>query len=290
MLTPGKKDSSHLGNWQGQIVKLFNGLDIEVDPRDFVCSNIVSYGVWESDTVFFFQRWLKPGMTFIDAGAHIGQYSMIASLCVGPEGRVHAFEPHPGLFDVLERNIKRLSHTNVITNWLALGRITESRQLYLHSVDNLGSTSLIPDESDRDSPTVPVKVIPLDEYVTTNAIQRIDLLKIDVEGAELEALEGAQQTLENNQEIILMVEFYDCNARRFGHSLNELESWLRKMGFHLYSISFHGLVPYAPIRNYCQNVVATRQLANILRGLTEAEAAQLLMRLAKSNLRVVPYD
>jgi hypothetical protein len=66
-------------DWQGQVARLVNGMPIEVDPRDMVGSAILRSGVWEPETAWFFGQWLRPGMTVVDAGAHAGQYPLLAS-------------------------------------------------------------------------------------------------------------------------------------------------------------------------------------------------------------------
>src|SRR5262249_39319854 len=92
-------------SWQGRIARLRNGLPIEVDDRDMVGREILRQGCWEWGTFRFLEEWLRPGMTAIDAGAHIGQYVMLASTRLGARGHVHCFEPHPGLYRVLRRNL-----------------------------------------------------------------------------------------------------------------------------------------------------------------------------------------
>lgn len=273
--------SPPIDTWQGCMARLLNGLSIEVDPRDLIGSHILAYGAWERDTVAFMQDLLQVGMTVIDVGANIGQYSMIASTCVGKQGQIHAFEPHPGLFHIFHRNIKREACKNIFPNQLALGHLEGQRLLYPHTIDNLGATSFIPVTPGAGGDPVVVNVIKLDHYVMTHNIERVDFIKIDVEGAELEVLQGATTLLDSNPGIVLLVEFYEPNTARFGYHLNDLEAKLRSMEFHLFSISPRGIVPYQPIPNLCQNVIAVRQLPILLHYLKEKDAASLLMRLAQ---------
>lgn len=127
---------------------------------------------------------------------------------------------------------------------------------------------------------ISVNVIRLDDYMGMHDIHRVDFFKIDVEGAELEALEGAAKTLDENPEIILLVEFYAHNAFKFGHELDSLETKLREIGFQLFSINVNGIFPYEYIPDFCQNVIAVRQLQFLLRNLAEKNAARLLINLA----------
>lgn len=284
-LSKNPTDSPAIDTWQVCMARLLNGLPIEVDPRDLIGSHILAYGAWEMDTVTFMQDFLQVGMTIIDVGANIGQHSMIASTCVGQQGQVHAFEPHPGLFDIFNRNIQRAACKNIVPNQLALGHVEGQRLLYPHTIDNLGATSFIPATPGAGGDPVVVNVIKLDHYVMSHDIKQVDFIKIDVEGAELEVLQGTTTILESNPEIVLLVEFYEPNAARFGHHLNNLEAKLRSMGFHLFSISPQGIAPYQQVPDLCQNVIAVRQLPILLQCLKEKDAASLLMRLAQSPAR-----
>jgi FkbM family methyltransferase len=265
--------------WQGQIVKLGDGRPIEVDARDLVGGSIARHGYWEVETVAFVEHWLRPGMTVVDAGAHVGQYAMVASRRVGPGGRVHAFEPHPDLYRVLRRNLERAGCTNAVAQPLALGGVPEERSFFLHPVDNLGASSLRASAPDRDQPAVRVQVTTLDAYLAAHDVTRVDLLKVDVEGAERDLLAGAGRTLAANPDIVLVIEFLRANARRFGHTLEELAADLRAQGFRLFTLSAHGLAPYAPVGELPVNVVAARQVMRLLSGMPEPLAARLLMRL-----------
>ncbi len=265
--------------WQGRIVLLGNGLPIEVDPRDLVSGWIARQGYWEAETVAFVERWLRPGMTVIDAGAHVGQYAMVASRRIGPGGRVHAFEPHPDLYPVLRRNLDRAGCRNVVAHPLALGSAHEERPFYLHPIDNLGASSLRASATNRDRPAVRVQVTTLDAYLAAHGVSRVDLLKIDVEGSERDLLAGAARTLAANPDVVLVIEFLRANARRFGHALEDLEDDLRAQGFRLFALSALGLAPYTRAGDLAVTVVAARHIATLLPGLPEPLAARLLMRL-----------
>src|SRR5262249_25126113 len=127
---------------------------------------------------------------------------------------------------------------------------------------------------------VRVKVSTLDAYVQARRVRRVDLIKMDVEGAELELLEGAASTLEANRDVVLIVEFLNDNARRFGRSVEELERHLRSLGFRLFGITAGGLDPYAPVGELPANVLAVRSFETLLPGLRGPTAGHLLMRLA----------
>src|SRR5262245_29258792 len=142
--------------WKGRIAWLRNGLSIEVDGRDMIGREILRQGCWEWETYHFLDQWLAPGMTVIDAGANIGQYAMLASTRVSPSGSVHCFEPHPGVFDVLARNLARSRCANVVARPLALAARSGTRTLFLRSIDNVGGTSFKPPDGSPPGPSVRV--------------------------------------------------------------------------------------------------------------------------------------
>ena len=266
--------------WRGQVGQLANGMPIEVDPRDIVGSHILTSGLWESETVRFVTGWLRRGMTAVDAGAHVGQYTLLASSAVGPAGRVIAFEPHPVLRQVLRRNVSRARCHNVMVSPLALGRAAGLGSLVLYPPGNFGGSSLRPDTATAHRPRAPVEVATLDEALGLLGATSVDLVKIDVEGAELDVIDGARRTLAANPAIVLVVEFLRENPLRFGRTVEDLEARLRELGFQLFTLTPDGPRPYERVGELAVNVVAVRRVMTLLDGLPEAVAASTLRELA----------
>lgn len=270
--------------WQGVLTQMWTGTPIEVDPRDLIGSHLLrDGGIWEVETASFLHRWLRPGMTVVDAGAHVGYYTLLASSQVGPAGRVIAFEPHPVLGEVLRRNVQRARGANVTVVPQALGRAAGTAHLVLHTSDNYGASSLRPDDSTAHRPRVPVQVTTLDEHLARAGGPRVDVLKLDVEGAELDVIDGARRTLAANPGIMLVVEFLRENAQRFGRDVADLEARLRALGFLLYTLGPNGPLLYQPVTEQAANVVAVRRLITLLNGMPEGDAAATLVRLARAR-------
>lgn len=266
--------------WRGQVGRLVNGMPIEVDPRDLVSAEILRSGMWESETVRFVWGWLRGGMTVLDVGAHVGQYTLLASGLVGPAGRVIAFEPHPVLGPVLRRNVARAGCQNVTVLPVALGRAPGLGTLVLNPPDNFGGSSLQPDEASAHYARATVEVTTLDGALDRLGGPPVDLVKIDVEGAELDVLDGGRRTLAANPGIVLIVEFLRQNPLPFGHTVEDLEARLRELGFHLFTLTWRGLRRYEPVGDLGANVVAVRRLITLLDHLPEPEAARMLRALA----------
>jgi FkbM family methyltransferase len=219
--------------WVGQMARLFNGMQLEVDPLDMIGKHIIRSGLYEPDTVEFIGRHLKQGMVFFDVGANIGQYTLIASQLVGPSGVVHAFEPHPELCDVLIRNVRQNNCTNVIVNNTAVGEADGIAKLFMSTSSNYGATSLAPSErSQNDGISVPV--VSIDSYMKARRINHVDVAKLDIEGAELLALKGAASVLDRRRNLVLVVELCDQLAQRFGHSATDLVAHLKARRFRIF--------------------------------------------------------
>jgi FkbM family methyltransferase len=246
--------------WVGRTARLPNGMRIEVDPREHIGRRLIAGEWYEPDTVSYVKSHLRPGMTFFDIGAHIGQYSLLASQLVGPHGKVHSFEPCPTLFPVLKRNTELNHCSNVICNEVALAEADGVHQLYLSDFKNFGTSSFAPSGRNYSGVSVRVTTVSLDEYVGRNSVQAIDLIKLDVEGMELQVLAGARATLARFPKLALIVEFNEQRAVQFEHSVADLAEFLHARGFHLYLISKNPLVPYTawnPSWSFV-NVLATR--------------------------------
>jgi precorrin-6B methylase 2 len=212
--------------------RLGNGMKMRVFWGQIVGTGILVNGFHETHTVRVVERVLKTGMTFIDVGANVGQYTLLASGLVGSRGSVHSFEPEPRAFRILEENVSLNRLTNVSLTQCAVAAASEPAQ----SVPRLS----------------------LDDYVRDRQIDRVDLIKIDIDGGELDVLQGARRLLSSTHPQ-LIVEFAESNQAPLGHSCAELADFLRQLGYDLFCIdSQGGLFPYAPWGPECAyyNVLA----------------------------------
>jgi FkbM family methyltransferase len=175
-------------------------------------------------------RIVRPGMTVLDVGGNLGLYTLLLSRLVGPAGRVVSFEPDPDLFALLQRNISLNGCTNVEAHNLALGRQHDRlvlRRMILNSGDNTlgaGGSGLFRRE-------IETEVVALDEYLPS---LQPDLVKIDVQGWELEVLRGMERTLAAIPAPALYLEFWPEGFRRAGCTAEDLVDWLHARGYHLH--------------------------------------------------------
>ena len=142
------------------------------------------------------------GDTVIDIGAHIGSYTVRIAKAVGEEGLVIAFEPDPDNFKLLLLNLKVNKLRNVIALPYAISNHSGTLTLHRSRCTGLHSTAVVPPGYIG---SVKVKAITLDDIIKSVNIKRVDWIKIDVEGAEKEVLEGAIDTLKTTRNIVVEV-------------------------------------------------------------------------------------
>lgn len=189
-------------------------------------------GYWQEGPQLRFLDWyLKPGMTVLDVGAHHGLYTLLASKRVGWRGRVIAFEPSPRERRRLRQHVWLNLCVNTKVEEYALGEATSVAQFFVvedHAQD--WCNSLRPPLVQAATRTISVKVLPLDHYIETHSVGHVDLIKLDVEGAELSALRGATGALQRYSPV-LMVEVEDKRTKPWGYAAREIVTTLDRLGY-----------------------------------------------------------
>jgi FkbM family methyltransferase len=155
----------------------------------------------------FFREHVRPGMTIVDMGAHVGFYTVQFSRLVGETGAVHAFEPDPFCASVLRDRLRRLaSARNVHVEEAAVGETECARTLYCSNRDR-ATNRTYPLDPHTPAETVQVSMLSLDAYCRAHGIDRIDAVKIDVEGAEVSVLRGMRETMSRHPPAWMFIEF-----------------------------------------------------------------------------------
>lgn len=211
--------------------RLYNGAWMRCDLTDQIQRQIYFFGAYEPIEAFLFRSMLASGMTVIDAGANVGQYTLIAAMEVGSRGGVHAFEPVPNTFQQLQTNVVQNNVSKTVrTNMNALWNRTEHLELHLERamVGNQGAYTIgVPSEVVDKVMSVGVR---LDDYVVQNRLQQVDLIKLDIEGAEWFALLGASETISRWRPTML-VEINRHACRQLGYEPEEIWDFLRPFGY-----------------------------------------------------------
>jgi FkbM family methyltransferase len=181
---------------------------------------------------------LFQGAVVVDAGANIGIYSQFLSGCVGPTGLVHSFEPSPDNFRRLSTATRHLS--NVRLTQAAVGERSGQCKLYVSDKLNVDHRAYKTDGDSRRA--VPIQMVALDDYFKSG--QRVDLIKMDIQGYELHALRGAQRVLQENFDINLLLEFWPAGLKQAGVEWEELVEMLQALNMNLTLVKSRGLVPF----------------------------------------------
>lgn len=173
---------------------------MELIVKDRIVSRCLDdYGEWAQSEIDLISRIVRPGDKVMDVGANIGIHSLALARMVGVSGRVDAIEPRPELFEILDRNVR-----NNACSWVFLhqaGAGNKRGSIYVEPIDldveeNFGGLELMGCENDAGKQ---VQIMPLDDIVT----DRLDFVKIDVEGMEGEVLAGLKKSIADYSPIIL---------------------------------------------------------------------------------------
>lgn len=198
------------------------------EADEVITPGLVAVGEWEPGQTALFGAYLRPGMTVVDVGAHVGYFTALAGRLVGPRGLVIAFEPDPRNYELLLANVWRNGLTNVVCFPWAVADQPGFLSLYLAD-RNTGDHRVYATEEER--PSVLVRAVALD----TLAVLRppVDVLKIDVQGAEEAVVRGAEALLTGSPEILVVAEFAPDELRAFGSDERRLLDYYRSLGFGL---------------------------------------------------------
>jgi FkbM family methyltransferase len=160
---------------------------------------------YETGTTRLLEQAIQPGMVVIDIGAHVGYFSLLAARRVGPQGKVYSFEPDPTNYRLLRENIDANGYLNITATQKAVSKALGSARLMLSSQDN-GTHSLYGQDG-GDAGIVIVDLVSLDGFLEDEGWPKVDLIKMDIEGAEMDALEGMSRLLQESHGLKLVVEF-----------------------------------------------------------------------------------
>jgi FkbM family methyltransferase len=192
---------------------------------------------YEPEETAFIRQHLSSGSVFVDVGANIGFFSVLAARLVGNTGRVYAFEPDPENAAILAQNVATLPHPGTV-NIIQVGAGSQSQVGYLfRCADNFGDHRLFDTgETDADGrmrQTIPIRIQRIDDIL--GAEKRVDLVKVDTQGFEVEVFRGMEQTLQKFRPLLLF-EFWPFGLRGAGYHPPELLQEIAKQGYQFYLI------------------------------------------------------
>jgi FkbM family methyltransferase len=225
------------GEGPTEAVRTKEGFTLHVDPADFAVGHTVARtGTYEPEVSATLRRLLRPGQTFVDIGANVGWFSLLGASVVGPSGRVVAIEPNPQNVALLRKSAADNGFGNIDAVCVALGEAPGAVAL-----ETDGSNGrVVPVAGPPERPVEAAFVVacwPLDTVLASVGAKQVDLIKLDVEGAEPLVLRGGAATIARDQPVIIS-ELYplalDCSP--WGSAAGYLEE-LRGFGYDLKVIS-----------------------------------------------------
>jgi FkbM family methyltransferase len=218
---------------------------LQLDPAQMsqkgMLDSLRSGQMYEPETSNVFASVLRPGDTFIDIGAHVGFFSMLASALVGPTGAVYSFEPEPRNFAHLLDHIAANAATNVRPMHMAVGAAPGVAEFYVNT-DNDGGHALWEvgkhpfNEQTRATPQHrKVFVTTLDQVFEGRDVSTLRAMKIDSEGAEFSIITGARQTLTRYPIPFIVAEINRFGLQAMGTSEAELRALFTELGYETYA-------------------------------------------------------
>ena len=184
---------------------------------------------WEKQT---FLKTIRPGWTIVEIGANLGYFTNLFQILVGTNGQLHAFEPVPSTFQQLQSSLPKGSNHCTLYN---LGTAKEAGEVTFHiPLNDHGQATMSAHDCNswrsREIEEVSCLVIKLDEFTPISSLSKIDFIKIDVEGAELPSLQGAEHILRKHNPL-LFVEVCKAWMKSFHYTPKELDTFLTNLGY-----------------------------------------------------------
>jgi FkbM family methyltransferase len=193
----------------------------------------IYFGFYEPEETQQIVESVHPGMTVLDVGANIGYFALLMAKRVGLGGKVHAFEPNPTICAKLRENVALNPECNdgrMAIHEVALGATTGDAEFFCPIEGHEGVGGLRDTNRAPLSMAIHVTVRTLDSFVESEKFTRLDFIKMDIEGGELDALRGGERTLRDFRPKLLF-EAFEPNTEPYGYRVFEILSYLEQRGY-----------------------------------------------------------
>ncbi len=202
---------------------------------------------YEKENVAFLAKTCKPGMTVIDIGAHLGLMSVIIAKLVGKKGKVYAFEPTPSTFALLKKIIVLNKFTEIISPInKAASNFTGLVDFFVDDHEGSNANSLV-NRSDKNRTSQKTEVDTLDNIVEGLKLAKLDLIKIDAEGSELDVMNGAKKSIDKYKPIIILA-IHPPLIKNNGQRTEDIYDLIQSLG---YTVNFRSEILTKDI--FCSN-------------------------------------
>ena len=212
----------------------------DMDISNSLMRNIY-FGVFEKHILGLIGKSLKPGSIFVDVGANIGYISAVALNMVGPGGSVHSFEPVPEYFSIMDKAIKISGAANIFLNQTAVGERNGQIEIAVSGKQNIGWNTVVNGFMANIERKYSVPQTTLDDYFMRNGINKVDCVKIDVEGAEGYVLRGMKNTIARGLCPVILCETCPSACKHTGVSIAEIYELMESNGYSSFAINNSGI-------------------------------------------------
>ena len=209
------------------------GKQLYLDDADSL--NLSIHGQHEPDTTALLESVVRDGDTVLDIGAHIGYFTLLMARLTGESGRVIAFEAHPDNAALLRKTIAESGHTNVVIENKAVTSRTGPLLLFAAREGTVDHRTI---DVFEDRGRIGVEGVALDDYFPAHA--KVDVIKMDIQGAEGHALVGMQRVIARQDRLALITEFEPWGLDHSGMRAHAYLSLIHDFGFTIYDLSFPG--------------------------------------------------
>ena len=221
------------------VARMRAGPRVEVQLPDQIQERIYFFGVWEPEITHYIENALAPGDTFVDVGANVGCFSLLAATIVGNNGAVSAIEASPSIFAVLSRNVANSGLSNITLHNKAASDTPSRLPIFLGPVHNRGATTTLTSVAERKGQSLEAEVQAdtLAAIVGEATLLNARLIKVDIEGAEYALIASLAELLPRfSPKTEWLIEVSPEAISEQGKSTSAVLAILRSAGYQLYRI------------------------------------------------------
>ncbi len=210
------------------------------DDDPGISRDLLIDGIRERGATRLMERLLRGNMTVLECGANLGYYALLEATRLGPESRIYAFEPHPDNFALLRDNLALNGLAERVAVFqAAVSSTTGTATLVVEGSSNfhhLGDFALRDPTATR---RITVPAVALDDFCTEQGIAQVDLIRMDVEGHEVEIIAGAERVIERSDDLVVFLEIHTKLIRDLGKDPLTFLRRLERHGLHVFAFTGH---------------------------------------------------
>jgi FkbM family methyltransferase len=218
-------------------IKYKNNIIFELHIDDWIQESLFFIGKYEETELQFIERSLNNGNVFIDIGANIGLYTLLASKLVGEEGKVFAFEPFSKNFHSLKKNVSLNRSKNILLENLAVAETNKQIEIFYN--DQISNFGIASSYLTQNNMCEKIDAVSIDNYLNKHTVKELSFIKIDIEGGEYPALLGMKETLTNFSPILL-VEINQEILSNTPYSERDIIDYLSGLGYNKFLLDDKG--------------------------------------------------